>query len=615
MPRRGCIKPPHFLAAAVLSCLCVCVSPVAADVKVVDGFAAALADSTAAKRPLAVLVHGSSWQGASRRLAETVWRAEAFRTGLRESFTLTEIAVDQNADEASRKAIGDATKGWDPATVTTFPAVQIYGTDGHLLRSFAGRDLRDIATAPESLAKAIDAVGAASRERDRLRVDIVATAGRRGDVAPLLDALGALDVRPEKDAAKRFRELDPNDRSGWVARLSFTGWDFIRGISERVAKGEAQAALDEVEGLLVDEHYEPRQRCLLLAAKGMLLATLDRTEEAWRAYLLAHAWDPEGVNGKAVIAHARRTVGGSLRIAPLADTATDEAARMSNLTRDRAVLRVVPSDPGHDTPANHRSLFSGPMKEFAFHSANAVGPHVIIDLRDTCRIDVVQVVNRQSHPDRAAGLTLWLSADGTAWRQVWQADRVAEEWTIDLRADGRDSSESRFLKVGLPTDREGVLHLRAVNVFGRRPGDTPPASELIAQASGNGPLPTNTSVTMEFDPSRIDMRAVAAYARTIARAEGGDIGTANAAEAAEAVIKYDRPIVWRSVRGERVTGTVVVITPTMVTIEHDGQRTEVPRDQFSPGSQTVLSTIESRVREFFTSAAARKPVASRAGPQ
>ena len=74
----------------------------------------------------------------------------------------------------------------------------------------------------------------------------------------------------------------------------------------------------------------------------------------------------------------------------------------------------------------------------------------------------LNIVNRrQNCQDRAAGLTVWVSADGKAWKQVWQAREVKAAWQIDLGSDVTCS----HIKIGLP--RAGTLHLANVTVYGR----------------------------------------------------------------------------------------------------------------------------------------------------
>lgn len=68
-------------------------------------------------------------------------------------------------------------------------------------------------------------------------------------------------------------------------------------------------------------------------------------------------------------------------------------------------------------------------------------------LDEACHVEAVEVLNRGANAQRAAGLTLWVSA--------------------------------RYLKLGLPAGQRGILHLRAVNAFGRRPGVGAAAGPLL----------------------------------------------------------------------------------------------------------------------------------------
>ncbi|MEA3366488.1 MAG: discoidin domain-containing protein [Planctomycetota bacterium] len=104
----------------------------------------------------------------------------------------------------------------------------------------------------------------------------------------------------------------------------------------------------------------------------------------------------------------------------------------------------------------------GKQKPHAFHTAeNADRPHVIIKLDKQREVRYVHLVNRRGgYHDRAKGLTVWLSADGKQWQQVWQAEDVKPEWVADLG----EPRPCRFIKVGLPG--RGTLHLFKVVAFG-----------------------------------------------------------------------------------------------------------------------------------------------------
>jgi len=75
-------------------------------------------------------------------------------------------------------------------------------------------------------------------------------------------------------------------------------------------------------------------------------------------------------------------------------------------------------------------------------------------------VAAVHVVNRlRGLHERAEGLSLWVSDNQTDWRKIWQADRVAAQWTIEPE----EPIACRFLKIGLPG--RGILHLNQVTVF------------------------------------------------------------------------------------------------------------------------------------------------------
>jgi N-acetylglucosamine-6-sulfatase len=104
-----------------------------------------------------------------------------------------------------------------------------------------------------------------------------------------------------------------------------------------------------------------------------------------------------------------------------------------------------------------------PVKPHAFHSTeNADQPHVVIRLEKPSQVRRLQIINRKnSHQERAAGLTVWAGDDEEHWREIWQAETVAPAWTIDTG----DELNCRYIKIGLP--RPGTLHLNQIIVFGK----------------------------------------------------------------------------------------------------------------------------------------------------
>ncbi|MEQ9070133.1 MAG: discoidin domain-containing protein, partial [Gimesia chilikensis] len=100
--------------------------------------------------------------------------------------------------------------------------------------------------------------------------------------------------------------------------------------------------------------------------------------------------------------------------------------------------------------------------DFAFHSdLDSESPYVTIRLKDDSEIRSIWLKNRKGLQERAAGLTVWISSDGTNFEKVWTAEKVQPEWTIDLP----EGTRAKFVRVGL--EGEGTLHLHQGAIFGR----------------------------------------------------------------------------------------------------------------------------------------------------
>ncbi|BDS07097.1 hypothetical protein NT6N_21370 [Oceaniferula spumae] len=449
----------RFLAASLLSFQLSHAAP-----SRVDTFVHSLTEAKASNKPIAVFVHGSSWHPASRLFGEKIWRSETFSSSLKHPVILTNIEIKQGLDKEAAKAEEEKYKGWK--SVTTYPAVQVYGSDGHLLKSYSGRELR-ILTTPESLADHLNHILAAAELRRTLLDEL---AKSRADNDPkqelvILTKLIDLSLNNEEKIVDQLKKVDPDDSSGWQARLSFRNWEFVRHISELIGKNETQQALTEIDRLLANPTYTPQQRCLIYGAKGRALVAEGNLNDAWNAFQQAYEADPKGANGIAMLRYGIRMAGIPLRESVPTDSALYGKDLGENLTRDYATFTLSSSN--GDDPSQHASLFKGPFsgKGYAFHTASEKGAHIIIDLQATCQLKALQITNRNNNQERAATLTLWVSTDKENWTQVWSAEKSAPAWDILL-----DSSVSaRFLKLGLNPETTDYLHLRGVNAYGTRP--------------------------------------------------------------------------------------------------------------------------------------------------
>lgn len=116
-------------------------------------------------------------------------------------------------------------------------------------------------------------------------------------------------------------------------------------------------------------------------------------------------------------------------------------------------------------------LKGGSKGPFAFHTKDETNPSLTIDLTKVRHIDAVEIHNRQEMlQERARGLTLEVSEDGSTWTKVWQADTVESEWiAVPVQhvagADVKGAS-ARYLRLSIPSQTPTALHLKEVKVYG-----------------------------------------------------------------------------------------------------------------------------------------------------
>ena len=132
-----------------------------------------------------------------------------------------------------------------------------------------------------------------------------------------------------------------------------------------------------------------------------------------------------------------------------------------------AKIKIRRDFPGRWNKYVHQVLdpTSAKKREFAFHSPEPPidNPHVLIKLAQPSEIRRLEIQNRRNPNfyDRAEGLTVWVSADGKNWKQVWQAAKTAADYVAELPAETR----GQFIKIGL--DRRGIFHLNQISIFGK----------------------------------------------------------------------------------------------------------------------------------------------------
>jgi len=431
-----------------------------------EDFTGASALAEKEKCPFVIYVHGSSWHPASRIFREKIWESAAFRESLPDEVILTEIHLGQQLSEEEAKAQVEKLKGWKRRTVRTFPAIQIFGNDGHLLKTIQGREMRELVSASLVTAEIREVLGHAALRRDFLAAIVKAREEKKREAE--LEALSRLIELPLDDEPKIMEQLkavDPDDSTGWQARLGFGNWEFMRRVSGLIKEGKLVEAVTEADRLLSVSRHSPEQRALILGAKAHALVAQDQLSEAWILFQEARETDPDGPNGKAIWRYGLRVAGMPLREILPADSVLTGKEIGANISRDHA--RYSLSSEQHGNPENYPTLMKGRHAKggFAFHTAAEKDANIVIDLQDACEVRALRITNRSSQVARAESLTLWTSSDGTTWEKGWASESAQPAWDVLLKSP----VTARYLKLGLDRKTPEHLHLKAVDVYGKRP--------------------------------------------------------------------------------------------------------------------------------------------------
>lgn len=127
-----------------------------------------------------------------------------------------------------------------------------------------------------------------------------------------------------------------------------------------------------------------------------------------------------------------------------------------------------------DNPDHHALLLDGSDQnpEFAFHTLEERNPWLVIDLGEEIEVTGLWIENRRGFEALSAGMTISTSLDGEDWRQVWQAEDVARNWTVPITRPQAGievpGQTARYLRLSVEHDEPAYFHLRRVEVWGRR---------------------------------------------------------------------------------------------------------------------------------------------------
>lgn len=218
-------------------------------------------------------LYAEDWDKFSKKTVKSFYKNKAFKQEMANSVIIEYAAPNffsaptkENPDLRDCRKEREAKLGklkWTGAH--TYPAFVLYDKNGRhyatVLVPYADRKN------PEKIAKQIAAARKALAEQN----DLLAQAEKESGIAKaklLGKAASFSNINRPDNIVKRIKEVDPEDKSGYVRSLEFNGHAYAEGTSKTK---DWKATLAEVEAKIADKSYTDAQRQGLYAtAIGLL---------------------------------------------------------------------------------------------------------------------------------------------------------------------------------------------------------------------------------------------------------------------------------------------------------------------------------------------------------
>jgi len=249
---------------------------------------------------LLVLVHGSDWHPFGERLFEDVWTDAGFSKAT--DLVLADVDILQDPKDDARAANDKRNEGWNKkgTGLQTYPTVIAYAPNGTVIGVRQGRDLpKELNAARLKLLE----FSAGCRMWLDLGNDI-AVARETKDGARELNLLIARDRLPltrVSNLLDEVKRLDPEDKAGHAARLSFPYWNtLVQQATAEAKAGKGAEAEARLMAMLANEAYTDEQRAVIHLALGGAYRRWDgHGEQATASFEAAWRAAPESVCGRA----------------------------------------------------------------------------------------------------------------------------------------------------------------------------------------------------------------------------------------------------------------------------------------------------------------------------
>jgi thioredoxin-related protein len=258
-------------------------------------FEAAKKQAAESKKDLLIDFTGSDWCGWCIKLVDEVFKHDAFKTGVKDTFVLVEIDFPK-----------DKTKVTDEVRAQNEKLQELYGIEGFPTILLTDSEGRPYATTgyqkggPEKYVEHLNELRAKKTARD----EAFAKAEKAEGVAKAKALVAALDAMSLSEAAvaafygdvvERIKAADPDDATGFkkkaatAARLKA----FQAELQKLAGNKDMDGALKLVDKTLAEGGFKTDETLQMMMTRAVILAEQDKYPEALKAIDEAKAFAPD----------------------------------------------------------------------------------------------------------------------------------------------------------------------------------------------------------------------------------------------------------------------------------------------------------------------------------
>jgi thioredoxin-related protein len=258
-------------------------------------FEAAKKQAAESKNDLLIDFTGSDWCGWCIKLVDEVFKHDAFKEGVKDTFVLVELDFPRDKSKLSEETQKQNKELNEKYGIEGYPTILLTDADG---RPYAKTGYQK--GGPEKYVAHLNEL----RTKKTARDEAFAAADKAEGVEKAKALVAALDAMKLSDAmvasfysdvVERIKAADPDDSTGFTKRSAAAGRlkAFQKELQGLAGKKDMDGALKLVDKTLAEGGFETDETLQLMMTRAVILAQQENLPEALKAIDAAKAFAPE----------------------------------------------------------------------------------------------------------------------------------------------------------------------------------------------------------------------------------------------------------------------------------------------------------------------------------